>query len=446
MQAPASPTVAAGECLDFGDYRVLVKRGTVPTLFISAAGIGNPFADTPGEISMVFEWQGAFRRLGAPEHVIFIQDRRRSWFNDLRGWEELTAFLRAYVREHRIARSVAFGLSMGATGAVKIDRELGCDTVVAISPQAIVGVGPGHDARFQFLWERIERIAMPSLAEVMRPDARCLLLFSVDTPEDVRHARALRTARASVTPLAIHGPHNIGVEMARLGKLDEFAAAVVSGDPASLAPFGFFDPDEAIFSLSDVQGAARARAVLALGFARPAQLPEPCFDEYHAALLDSCVAAGESRESALVANPFPVHAAQVVPPDRLVRHAARGWLPAADGGLWAHGASQVLRMRVMDFESRAARLELELVPLVHERHPVQRFLVHAGGITTEHVARLGEPTAASLVIRVELRTRDVEIVIESLDPVSPSALGAAPETGPCSARWTGMRLLPLLAR
>ena len=62
---PATPTrlqaslPPEGERLDFGDYRVLVKPGTVPALVISVAGIGNPFADAPSGISMAFEWQGA---------------------------------------------------------------------------------------------------------------------------------------------------------------------------------------------------------------------------------------------------------------------------------------------------------------------------------------------------------------------------------------------------
>jgi hypothetical protein len=388
LSSSVPPAAEAGECLDFGDYRILVKPGTVPALFISAAGIGNPFADTPSELSMVFEWQGALRRLGAPEHAIFVQDRRRSWFNSDRGWRELIGFLREYVRRHRIEHTLAFGLSMGATGAILVDRELGCDTVVALSPQCVVGVGPGHDPRFQFLWEKIERIAHADLARALRPGARCRLLFSVDTPEDVGHARALLASGANVTPWAVHGPHNLGVEMHRFGRLDDFVAAVVREDAGALASLGFFRPDEALFALESGDAPSRRHRVVDLGLRRPEQLPEYCYEEFGAGCPGDF---------------FPVHCAQVVAVDALARYAVHGWIRAPEGGLRSQGPTQVVRMRVMDLEARGARVQLEI-----------------------------EVDGMPRVVGVEAGSRDLEIVLGSPDI-------------PQGARWTGMKLIPRIA-
>jgi hypothetical protein len=89
-----APLSAEIEAYTFGKYRIKMVPGTVPAALISLAGVGNPSGDDASGVDMRFEWEGTLRRLHRQEHLIFVQDTGRSWFNDTTGWEGFVACIR----------------------------------------------------------------------------------------------------------------------------------------------------------------------------------------------------------------------------------------------------------------------------------------------------------------------------------------------------------------
>ncbi len=427
---------------NFGTYRAKVVPGDIPDAIISVAGVGRPAADHNGGVAMSFEWERTLQRLNRREHIIYLQDTRRSWFNETAGWDELICFIKDYFETNHISRKVALGLSMGATGTIIVDSCIKFDKVIGLSPQALVACDlcPWDDRFFEYR-DRIKYMKFPDTSRMIRREGEYQFLFSFDDAIDMRHAGIFYQAAKNVTFSMVRGDHNIGSEMARRNVIDKVVHDLLEGDSRDLVKLGILRPSNYLLDIIGRPDVVDRRNVLEFGLARPFELPQYLYDIFHEECLNDQLDRGNSYDRAIGATPYPVHAAQIVSGGELAHYAVHGW--SSDDG-WSVGLHHVIRMRVMDYNLFPnARLQLILEPLIHERHQRQRLQVSVGRkLVADVVAEYGEETAHRLLVTVEPLASTVEIYLKTPDCVSPKQIGLNTDIRQLGVRLVGMQLLP----
>ena len=93
--------------------------GREARLVVSFTGIGKP--DAVGQDEEFVKFAGQQGR----NHVLFVADTLRSWYNDPGIFEEIVDLVARYSAKHAIAETVCFGNSMGGHGAVVFAGALG---------------------------------------------------------------------------------------------------------------------------------------------------------------------------------------------------------------------------------------------------------------------------------------------------------------------------------
>lgn len=145
--------------------------GVEPTLVVSFTGIGKPDHTEQQEEFVKHGAQGGIN------HVLFVSDTNRSWFNGAGVFDEITAFVQEYKAAQGIERVITFGNSMGGYGAIQFARALGADVCLALSPQYSANpVDIPNETRWRDWRDQIEDFIMPPLAELISPDATYFIL------------------------------------------------------------------------------------------------------------------------------------------------------------------------------------------------------------------------------------------------------------------------------
>jgi hypothetical protein len=428
--------------LEFGSYRAKVIPGNNQSAIISIAGVGRPEADTERSVAMAFEWERTLRRLQRQDHIIFIQDTGRSWFNAPNGWVDLIGFINDYLKNNLVSTKVAIGLSMGGAGAIILDRHIRFDKVVALSPQALIACNlcPWDD-RFTEFRGRIERFKFPDTARMIRVDGNYDFLFSYDDPTDMHHASIFRERTKNVRLFAVRGAHNIGVEMARRGSLDRFVEEMLDSKTATLRQFGVFKASNQMFELIETHGAVDRCQILNWGRSRPFELPSYFYDVFHYEMVKLQLLSGCSYRQAHRVVPYPAHVAQVIDGDRLQNFAIEGWSQPDN---WSIGRDHVIRLRLMDLNLFPdARMEMTLEPLLHHQHRHQRVRVEVNGcLAADRVVHYDPSGENTFSISIGRLSPVMEIAVITPDCIAPARLEMNPDVRELGVRLIDLRLFP----
>lgn len=103
--------------------------GSEPRLVVSFTGVGKPETREQSE-----EFVGT-SHMGGRNHVLFVADTLRSWYNAPGVHEEILDLVESYKRTHKIEEVVTFGNSMGGYGAIMFAGALGAKSCLSFSAQ-----------------------------------------------------------------------------------------------------------------------------------------------------------------------------------------------------------------------------------------------------------------------------------------------------------------------
>lgn len=103
--------------------------GREPRLIVSFTGIGKPDSKVQDEEFVRYGSQGG------RNHVLFVADTLRSWYNDPGIIGEIVNVVNRYRISHTINETITFGNSMGGNGAVLFSSTLGAKCCFSISGQ-----------------------------------------------------------------------------------------------------------------------------------------------------------------------------------------------------------------------------------------------------------------------------------------------------------------------
>lgn len=145
--------------------------GATHTLVVSFTGIGKPEHAEQQEELVLQSSQGGVN------HVLFVSDTARHWYNGVGVFDEIVAFVQNYKAENDITRTVTFGNSMGGYGAIQFAGALGADVCLAISPQ--YSANPEdipNETRWLNWRDGIEDFTMPPIADAIRSKTTYFIL------------------------------------------------------------------------------------------------------------------------------------------------------------------------------------------------------------------------------------------------------------------------------
>ena len=145
--------------------------GREPSLVVSFTGVGKADQTEQKEELILHGSQG-----GA-NHVLFVSDTVRSWYNNAGVFDEIVAFVQQYKAQNHIVRTITFGNSMGGYGAIQFAGALDADVCLALSPQYSANPTDVPDeTRWQKWRDNIPTFTMPPLVEAIRQDTTYFIL------------------------------------------------------------------------------------------------------------------------------------------------------------------------------------------------------------------------------------------------------------------------------
>jgi len=145
--------------------------GQEPRLVVSFTGIGKPETRAQDE-----EFVGYGTQAGR-NHVLFVADTLRSWYNDPGIFDEIVEIVNRYRVAHQITETVTFGNSMGGHGAILFAGALGAKSCLSISAQysADPAIVP-EEARWHEYRRKITAFTTPPLADTVVPGCQYFIL------------------------------------------------------------------------------------------------------------------------------------------------------------------------------------------------------------------------------------------------------------------------------
>lgn len=210
-----------------GRLRITSLEGSDPRLVVSFAGVGKP-----GDPQQVEEFVASGRQ-GGRNHVLFVADTLRSWYNDPGIRDEIIAAVDAYRREHGIERTVTFGNSMGGYGAVLMAGALGAVGCLALSAQysADPAVVP-EETRWREYRDRIARFTCPPLEDVLSPDCTYFVLHGggrLERPHWSRFPRSINIHHYLVG----RAGHGVGRRLKAAGAMEQVTSHAIDLRPVA---------------------------------------------------------------------------------------------------------------------------------------------------------------------------------------------------------------------
>lgn len=205
--------------------RATSLQGTTPRLVVSFTGIGKA---NKAEQTEEFV---ATSHMGGQNHVLFIADTLRSWYNDPGIYEEILDVVERYKREHAIENVVTFGNSMGGYGAVIFAKDLDANSCLALSAQYSPdpSVVP-EEQRWQEYRDRISTFTRPPIDETVSPDC---LYFVVHGGSRLERPHWSRFPKAGNMHhyLADRVGHALGKKMKQSGQIKTIAKCAIMARP-----------------------------------------------------------------------------------------------------------------------------------------------------------------------------------------------------------------------
>ncbi|MEL7255126.1 MAG: hypothetical protein AAGL23_13185 [Pseudomonadota bacterium] len=202
-------------------------KGSEQRLVVSFTGVGRRKSKAQPE-----EFAGAAHMAGR-NHVLFVADRLRSWYNAPGLFEEIIDLVESYKRTHKIADVMTLGEGMGGYGAILFARALSAQNSVSFSAQYSVDpkVVP-EEGRWLEYRARITHFTRPPLETVLSEDCT---YFAVHTHSDQDKPHWARFPRAAHMDhyLAGHSEASLTRKMASEGKLHGIVHCGILGRPVA---------------------------------------------------------------------------------------------------------------------------------------------------------------------------------------------------------------------
>jgi pimeloyl-ACP methyl ester carboxylesterase len=416
---------AETEALNFGAYDLIVRPGSAPRLVIFLAGVG-PAGSVPH-----FEWRGAVRRAQPEEHILFLRDRTQSWFNNPLGWDDLIAFLAAYIARHGIVHTAAIGISMGGFGAAILSAHLPIARVIAISPQTTVDQRQTPDPRFSHFWAAIYQSgepAWPNLDRARNPETEYLCFYTIDDVYDVEHVRLLAESSSHWRLHAFRGEHNLVGRMKRRGIFGEWFANLLAPtrDPAFL---GEAQNHEAVLLahralITNDRTVIRATAKRFVDHLGVAHAPVFLYPAVQEVLVERALAAAGAYGAVLAEYPPLMPEDVFLDIHHCLPFLPHGWADRTeDDALWSVGGLHVIRARMPTFrDGRDYGLKVGVSLLVLKDGASQEAVVREGG---QVLARAEAATVGLTPLMLEFPVGGpiIDLVIDTPLAMSPLQAG-----------------------
>lgn len=202
--------------------------GREPRLVVSFSGVGKPEARHQTEEFVKSSYQCG------RNHVLFVSDTLRSWYNDPGIFEEILDVVDRYRRQHGITETVTFGNSMGGYGALIFAGALGARSCLSISAQ--YSVDPGmvpEEMRWKVYRARIGQFTRPPLQTTLKPDCTYFVLHGggrVERPHWSRFPVAPNLHHYIIGKVG----HGVGKRLKTAGLIDRVTDCAIGVRPVAL--------------------------------------------------------------------------------------------------------------------------------------------------------------------------------------------------------------------
>ena len=193
-----------------------------------------PGALTPN----VLEFRGVASDHGR-NHVLFINDRARSWYSVPGQRDRIAGIVRDFVAEHGVSETWAIGNSMGGFGAILFSHQLRISKVVAFVPQLlmtpeVLALPNWADYRAP-IRDEVERDLVPIIAAA---DCQYHIVTGDRFADDLLHMAHLRKTLPGTPKVKIvvapGQSHYLARWLKNNGQLTRLVAALWAGDRQEL--------------------------------------------------------------------------------------------------------------------------------------------------------------------------------------------------------------------
>jgi hypothetical protein len=163
-------------------------------------------------------------------HVLFVTDRRRSWYSTAGIQESIIAEV------HKLAKNLAcdeilhIGNSMGGFGALLFAERIGARSAVGFVPQFTMNTAVIDETR----WSQFREFMIPenlvSLDDFLHGETLTFAIFGEGSRKDVLHYQALSKIASLNTYLLDIGGHDVSKLLKARGILRASIESMLSGD------------------------------------------------------------------------------------------------------------------------------------------------------------------------------------------------------------------------
>ena len=205
--------------------RATAIKGSGHRLVVSFTGVGKP--DTREQAEEFVNTS----HMGGRNHVLFVADTLRSWYNAPGTYEEILDLVESYKRTHKIKEVVTFGNSMGGYGAIIFAGALGAKSCLSLSAQysADPKIVP-EEERWMEYRSKIAHFTRPPMETTLSEEC---IYFVVHGGSDREKPHWNRFPRAKNFKhyLADQVGHGLGKKMKMAGKIEVITHCAILARP-----------------------------------------------------------------------------------------------------------------------------------------------------------------------------------------------------------------------
>jgi len=416
--------------LEFGDFEALCVLRQTEKLIVSFAGIGDLANDNPD-----YEWIESLISWNNEYSFIFIKDNSRSWYTSGTGIQELAFWLRKLIDELAIKKSIAFGLSMGAYGAMIVDNLVEFDLVIALSSRAKVGAQAGFDPRLESLSLKVRDHPNNDSLNLIRDDGNYVYLYSIDDPCDMMHATRLYSIKKpNLRFFKTRGQHNIGYNIKKTFGLDSFFDWIFIHD-CSTTHFAFTPFTDSLIEIASILEHLGHPDRLSYDdylkyFLKSdiEYIPRIILDDILKHTVDKTLTLFEEKRAPRnisCTEHVRLHLLPIVPycylsPEEFVRNLAFGWSDLEPHGCWAVGRWHGIEGRIIGISGSKHVLAIEYdIYLPDGKSQNIRFFLNEKDIPI--VQKTYKGSENSDVVIIPISESSISLLIETPDFTSPKA-------------------------
>lgn len=222
------PPVTPELLVDDDELEIAWQDGRSDRLMVSFTGIG--FKDPPEQ----FHEFPAMCWRGGQNHVAFITDKNRAWFNRPQLVSRTVETIRKRAAQAGITRITTLGNSMGGYAAILFAHPLGADRAISFVPQFTMDDRVLREKRWQNYKAAMTEFQVPSLAGCMGGPTRFFVLHG-GVGRDRKHYLRFPTGPNIdhyIMPLCAHAA---ATRLNLADRLNPLVAALQEDDDATVA-------------------------------------------------------------------------------------------------------------------------------------------------------------------------------------------------------------------